>query len=270
MEEHAPRGRDRRIRRRSGVVRDRLVLVIPDGSPFTAGQPAVRRRRRAGPRRHRRPRRRRRRRGRLRAARRRSDDRRGLPARRPAGRRARRSGEACGRRSARALADDPERLAKAMVDRADLTMELPVTVGDYVDGYAGLHHATNLGRILRPGRRAAAAQLAPPPRRLPRAVGDDRGVGAPTSGARRARSWSTGRRSLAPSAQLDIELELGAIVGVGNEPGEPIPVGEADAPPLRLRARQRLVGPGHPGLGVPAARARSWASRSPRRSRRGS
>ena len=36
------------------------------------------------------------------------------------------------------------------------------------------HHATNLGRILRPGHRAAAAQLAPAPGRLPRPVGHGR------------------------------------------------------------------------------------------------
>ena len=33
----------------------------------------------------------------------------------------------------------------------DLDVHLPLVPGDYVDFYASEHHATNLGRILRPG-----------------------------------------------------------------------------------------------------------------------
>ena len=36
-----------------------------------------------------------------------------------------------------------------MVDRTSLDMQLPVTIGDYVDGYGGLHHAVTCGRIFR-------------------------------------------------------------------------------------------------------------------------
>jgi fumarylacetoacetase len=36
------------------------------------------------------------------------------------------------------------------VSRRDLTMHMPIAVGDYVDMYAGIHHATNLGRLFRP------------------------------------------------------------------------------------------------------------------------
>ena len=50
--------------------------------------------------------------------------------------------------------------------RGDL--QLPFAVGDYVDFYSSLEHATNLGPAVPARRRAAAAQLAPPARRLPR------------------------------------------------------------------------------------------------------
>ena len=125
------------------------------------------------------------------------------------------------------LADEPGRLAKTMVDRATLAMELPVTVGDYVDGYAGLHHAINLGRILRPD----GEPLQPNWRHLPVAYHGRSGtivVGGGEIGRPSGQVLVDGAPVLAPSAQLDIELELGAIVGVANAPGEPIPVGEAD------------------------------------------
>src|SRR6478735_7109075 len=50
-----------------------------------------------------------------------------------------------------------------LTPRADLAMHLPVAVGDYVDFYSSEHHATNLGRILRPG----SAPLLPNWRYLP-------------------------------------------------------------------------------------------------------
>jgi len=113
------------------------------------------------------------------------------------------------------LADEPGRLAKTMVDRAALAMELPVTVGDYVDGYAGLHHATNLGRILRPD----GEPLQPNWRQLPVAyhgrsgtivvgggeVGRPSGQvlvdGAPGSGGS---SWPFGRRTGVPDTTTEL------------------------------------------------------------------
>jgi fumarylacetoacetase len=125
------------------------------------------------------------------------------------------------------LRTEPERLAKAMVDRTALSMGLPVTIGDYVDGYAGLHHATNLGRILRPD----SEPLLPNWRHLPVAYHGRAGTVVVGGGEITRPSGQVlvdGAPVLAPSAQLDIELELGAVVGVGNEDGRPIPVDEAD------------------------------------------
>jgi fumarylacetoacetase len=128
----------------------------------------------------------------------------------------------------RTLANEPEHLATALVERTALSMELPVTIGDYVDGYAGLHHATNLGRILRPGGDA----LQPNWKHLPVAYHGRAGtivVGGGEITRPSGQVLVDGAPVLAPSAQLDIELELGAIVGVGNEAGQPIPIDEADA-----------------------------------------
>jgi fumarylacetoacetase len=112
------------------------------------------------------------------------------------------------------------------VPRESLSLEVPVTIGDYVDGYAGLHHATNLGRILRPD----GEPLQPNWRHLPVAYHGRAGT-IVVSGTDVVRPYGQvlvdGAPQLRPSAQLDIELELGAIVGVGNRPGEPIPADRA-------------------------------------------
>ena len=56
-----------------------------------------------------------------------------------------------------------------LVEECDVL--LPFEVADYVDSYSSIHHATNLGQILRSGQRAADAELAAHPGRVPRARG---------------------------------------------------------------------------------------------------
>ena len=98
---------------------------------------------------------------------------------------------------------------------ADLSVRLPVVPGDYVDFYASEHHAANLGRILRPSEpalpdawhhlpigyhgRAGSVVVSGTPIRRP--------VGMVGPGERR------------PSARLDLELELGFLVGTGAPMG---------------------------------------------------
>ena len=98
-----------------------------------------------------------------------------------------------------------------------VTPQLPFTVADYVDFYSSLEHATNLGRMFRPDCGAAAAELAPSAGRLPRARRDGRRRGTPI---RRPRGpgEATGRRhtDIRPSRRLDIELEVGFVVGVAS------------------------------------------------------
>ncbi|GAA2398300.1 fumarylacetoacetase [Actinomadura vinacea] len=102
-----------------------------------------------------------------------------------------------------------------------VTLHLPIEVADYVDFYASEHHASNLGRLFRPD----AEPLMPNWKHLPvgyhgragtvvlsgtgivRPRGQRKGEGAPTFGE---------------SRRLDIEAEMGFIVGAGSPLGTPI------------------------------------------------
>jgi fumarylacetoacetase len=127
-----------------------------------------------------------------------------------------------------ALLHDQDTARPLLVDRDSLTLELPVDVGDYVDGYAGLHHAMNLGKILRPG----TEPLNPNWRQLPVMYHGRTSTIVP-SGTPIERPQGQikvdDRVELRPTEQLDIELELGAIVGSGNRHGEPIGIDDAPA-----------------------------------------
>ena len=92
---------------------------------------------------------------------------------------------------------------------------LPLAVGDYVDFYSSLEHATNLGRMFRPD----ADPLLPNWRELP--VGYHGRAGSiVVSGTpvRRPRGQlpAEGRPVFGPSRRLDIELELGFVTGAGG------------------------------------------------------
>ena len=109
------------------------------------------------------------------------------------------------------------------VPLADVTLHLPIEVADYVDFYASEHHATNVGRIFRPDGEA----LLPNWKHLPVGYHGRAGTvvasGTPIvrpSGQRRAVSTgSTTAVVFGPSTRLDIEAELGFVVGVGSEVG---------------------------------------------------
>jgi len=93
-----------------------------------------------------------------------------------------------------------------------VTMRMPFEVGDYVDFYSSLHHATNLGRMFRPdgdpllpnwchlpigyhGRSGTVVASGTP---IVRPSGQKRGADGPAFG---------------PSDRLDIELEMGFVIG---------------------------------------------------------
>jgi len=128
-------------------------------------------------------------------------------------------------RLAEHLADRPDGQAMTHVD--DVVMLLPFTVGDYVDFYSSLHHATNLGRIFRPD----AEPLLPSWRHLPMGYHGRSGtVAVSGTPVRRPCGIVADGESVrrAPTAALDIELEVGFVVGPGNRPGEPISPDDAD------------------------------------------
>ena len=107
------------------------------------------------------------------------------------------------------------------------TLHLPFTVGDYVDFYASLDHASNVGRIFRPDQEP----LLPNWRHLP--VGyHGRGGTVVVSGTPVIRPCGQRKAphedapTYGPSERLDIEAELGFVVGVGSELGSRIAVDE--------------------------------------------
>jgi fumarylacetoacetase len=131
------------------------------------------------------------------------------------------------REALRALTGGPdaEPLAVAL-DEAELL--LPVAVGDYVDFYSSLEHATNVGRLFRPDAeplppnwrhlpigyhgRSGTIVVSGTPIRRPRGQRRDPGEDVPLFG---------------PSVRLDIELELGFVVGSPSALGEPVAVDRA-------------------------------------------
>jgi fumarylacetoacetase len=109
------------------------------------------------------------------------------------------------------------------IDQA--TLHLPFEVADYVDFYSSLEHATNMGRLFRPD----AEPLLPNWRRLPVGYHGRAGtVVVSGTGVRRPRGQLKLPGSDAPvyepSRRLDIELELGFVVGVPSTLGETVRV----------------------------------------------
>jgi fumarylacetoacetase len=108
-------------------------------------------------------------------------------------------------------------------------MAVPAAIGDYTDFYASVHHATNVGTMMRPdnpllpnykwvpiGYHGRASSVVVSGTDIARPTGQTRPDGVP------APLWG-------PSRRLDYELELGFFVGSGNGLGSSIPVADADA-----------------------------------------
>lgn len=128
------------------------------------------------------------------------------------------------------LTDETHRAAvePCLVPRADVTLHLPFEVADYVDFYASEHHATNLGRIFRPG----SEPLTPNWKHLPIGYHGRSGTivvsGTPVirpSGQRKAPADPV--PVFGPTRRLDIEAELGFVVGVLSELGSPVALADA-------------------------------------------
>jgi fumarylacetoacetase len=143
-------------------------------------------------------------------------------------------GAAARRRLRAALADalDADRgrpaLAEALLAQADAEMTVPCAIGHYTDFYSGIHHATAVGRLLRPdqpllpnyrwvpvGYHGRASSIVASGHAVRRPNGQTLAAGAETP-------------SFGPSRRLDYELELGFVIGTGNALGEPIPMSEAE------------------------------------------
>jgi len=106
----------------------------------------------------------------------------------------------------------------------DVELTLPFAVADYVDFYASEAHASNLGRLFRPdnpepllpnwkhlpvGYHGRAGTVVVSGTDIVRPAGQRKGPGDPAP-------------VFGPSVRLDIEAELGFVVGVGSPLGEPV------------------------------------------------
>ncbi|GAA2131031.1 fumarylacetoacetase [Nocardioides bigeumensis] len=123
------------------------------------------------------------------------------------------------------VTDETERdlVEPHLLPLAEVTMLMPFEVGDYVDFYASLDHATNVGRLFRPDAEA----LLPNWRWLPVGYHGRGGTVVPSGtdvvrpcGQRKAPTEDA--PTYGPSRRLDIEAELGFVVGAGSHLGEPV------------------------------------------------
>ncbi|MEU7843111.1 fumarylacetoacetase [Micromonospora sp. NPDC049114] len=110
-----------------------------------------------------------------------------------------------------------------LVPLADVELLLPFEVADYVDFYSSEHHASNVGQIFRPGQ----PPLLPNWKHLPIGYHGRAGT-VVVSGTPVVRP--TGQRASAegpvtgPSVRLDIEAEVGFVVGVPSPLGARVSV----------------------------------------------
>ncbi|WP_299750223.1 fumarylacetoacetase [uncultured Tateyamaria sp.] len=123
---------------------------------------------------------------------------------------------------------DRELVEPILVPMADAVLHMPLVVSEFTDFYAGRHHATNVGTMFR------GAENALPPNWLHIPIGyNGRASSVVVSGTDIRRPWGQLKSpdhdtpAFLPSRRFDLELEMGAIVGMASD--GPISVNEADA-----------------------------------------
>jgi fumarylacetoacetase len=112
-----------------------------------------------------------------------------------------------------------------LVPLSEVSLRMPIEVGDYVDFYASEAHASNVGRIFRPDQEP----LLPNWKHLPVGYHGRSGTVVPSGtpvvrphGQRKAPSDPA--PVFGPSARLDIEAELGFVVGAPSAQGDRVGV----------------------------------------------
>ncbi|AYR21437.1 fumarylacetoacetase [Alcaligenes faecalis] len=121
------------------------------------------------------------------------------------------------------------RLRPMLIERSKLEYALPAHIGDYTDFYISVHHATAIGKQFRPdapllpnykwvpiGYHGRASSIGVSGQQFPRPVGQTR----PPEGQEQP--------NFGPCQRLDFELEMGILIGKGNEAGHRIPIAQAD------------------------------------------
>jgi len=120
-----------------------------------------------------------------------------------------------------------DKVRACLVPMAQAEMKLPVQVRNYTDFYTSLHHAVNVGRVIRPDN-----PLTPNFQWLPIAY-HGRASSVVLSGTAfhrphgQSRAPGTQAPAFGPCRRLDFELEVGFFVGPDTVLGQPVPLAEA-------------------------------------------
>jgi fumarylacetoacetase len=126
------------------------------------------------------------------------------------------------------LRDDAALQSRSLLPIAAVETRLPFGIGDYIDFYSSLEHATNVGKMFRD----PANPLLPNWRHLP--VGYHGKAGTVILGDRDIRrphgqlSKDNQTSVVGPSRRLDFELEVGFFLNRSTALGESIPVASAE------------------------------------------
>jgi fumarylacetoacetase len=125
-------------------------------------------------------------------------------------------------------ASQREQVVRYLDAMKNVEMLMPMSIGDYTDFYASIFHATNVGSMFRPDNpllpnykwvpigyhgRASSIVVSGTPVQRP-------------SGQRKPPTAET--PTFGPCAQLDYELEVGAVIGQANAMGQPVPLRDAE------------------------------------------
>ena len=115
-----------------------------------------------------------------------------------------------------------------LIPRSRAVYRVPSQVANYTDFYTSIHHARNVGKVIRPDDpltpnfqwlpiayhgRASSVVMSGTAFHRPHGQAMPPGARMPVYGA---------------CARLDYELEMGFFIGTGNALGEPVPLGEAE------------------------------------------
>lgn len=117
---------------------------------------------------------------------------------------------------------------RCLVPQAGVEFTLPTRIGDYTDFYTSIHHARNVGRVIRPDD-----PLTPNFVWLPIAY-HGRASSVVVSGTAfhrpHGQALPAGAKApvYTPCTRLDFELEMGFFIGPGNRLGAPIGIADAE------------------------------------------
>lgn len=129
----------------------------------------------------------------------------------------------------RDLRDNADLRKVAIVPIDKVILQMPFEVAEYTDFYSGQQHAKNMGAIMRGSEELPANWLHIPigyNGRASSVVVSRTDIHRPLG---QIKPHDAEIPYFGPSRRLDIELEMGAVVGTSSKMGQPITVSEADA-----------------------------------------